>query len=732
MKTIIILGGSYAGVSAAHHLLKQSGKTVPFKVILVTPNSHLYWNIASPRALISDQIADDKLFQPIAPGFEQYPSEKFELILATAKELDVEAKTVKASGASGELTLNYDVLIIATGSSTKDDTPFKGLGSTEDTRRRLHDYQARVKEAKTIVVAGAGVTGAEVAGELGYEFGKQNEIILDRVGSSNNYQIARGKTVLESSPTSVANIATKELLNLGVKIELQETVATSTKLPDGRHELTLSSGKKLITDMYIPTFGLAPNTSFVPTKFLDATGAVVVDERLQVNGAGLVWVIGDASSTEGSQYMPCNRQSAHAAKNIILMLNGKPLVSYSPWAYAQSEEHAKTANELSSGETQYIQEWLAVAAYIDSHTDNPLLSIIMLLRELPPEILLHILRLLGSAFFQHDTRRLLVSKWWYQLAKPVLLRDLDFSAKSLRGFVLASKNTDLSRSVQRYSTSINLSVNGFENWEAARFGRVEIDLQVVDAWTSEFNTNLAALARIIQPSTSLRSLKVEAHREFHNPSSGLQQRHYLSALPLVSLVSVGHLTCLEIDTHGTDLRLRDATPETHFCCTINAFFPTLRRLRYRTSHICPRLLDLPGNDLLSDLEEVIINLSLSRLDGPDTSYRYPSRCEKIPGDNFLNLKADMEAHARGLAARMSKPRIVRVLSHTFPGLDVHSFDALVGHRMVLEPAAAWDADGEVMQDQTVASDPSDFDSDADFDFESESGEPAWIDVSEET
>jgi NADH dehydrogenase FAD-containing subunit len=179
MENIIILGGSYAGVAAAHQLLKQSAKTVPIKVTIVTPNTHFYWNIASPRGLIPGQFTDEQLFQPIAEGFAKYPTEKFQFILATAESIDVKAKTVSIfSSAGGEKTLEYDVLILATGSSTRESIPLKGLGSTEATKEALHEFQTLVGNSKTIVVAGGGVTGCEVAGELGYEYGSEKEIIL--------------------------------------------------------------------------------------------------------------------------------------------------------------------------------------------------------------------------------------------------------------------------------------------------------------------------------------------------------------------------------------------------------------------------------------------------------------------------------------------------------------------------------------------------------------------------
>ena len=178
MKNIVILGGSYAGISTAHRILKQATKLGPFKITLVSPNTHFYWNMASPRGIVPGQITEEKLFLPIAPGFQRHPPGRFEFILASAESLDVEAKKVEISGSTGNQTLDYDFLILATGSHTRGGTPFKGLGSTEATKEALHDFQARVKNAESIVVAGAGVTGVEVAGELAFEYGRQKKIIL--------------------------------------------------------------------------------------------------------------------------------------------------------------------------------------------------------------------------------------------------------------------------------------------------------------------------------------------------------------------------------------------------------------------------------------------------------------------------------------------------------------------------------------------------------------------------
>jgi hypothetical protein len=186
MKNIVVLGGSYAGITASHGILKQHSKTGPFKVTLVSPSTHHYGNMAAARGILPDQFTDDQLFAPIAPGFAQYPKSQFEFILATAESLDTKAKTVGISSATTghKITLSYDYLILAAGTRTTEPTPFKGLGSTEATKVALHNFQAQVAKAKKIVVAGAGITGVEVAGELGY-WSPSKEIILVSISAQN-------------------------------------------------------------------------------------------------------------------------------------------------------------------------------------------------------------------------------------------------------------------------------------------------------------------------------------------------------------------------------------------------------------------------------------------------------------------------------------------------------------------------------------------------------------------
>lgn len=187
MKTILILGGSFAGLCTAHRILKQATKTgLSVKVVVVSPNSHFYWNVAAPRALVPSQIGDDQIFKSIAAGFKQYPASQFEFVLGSAKSFDVAARKVEistGSGGNGTTTVDYDFLILATGSRPKAgsdgvELPFKNLSSTEETKDALHELQEAVKKSKTIVIAGGGPTGVETAGEIAFEYGSSKKVIL--------------------------------------------------------------------------------------------------------------------------------------------------------------------------------------------------------------------------------------------------------------------------------------------------------------------------------------------------------------------------------------------------------------------------------------------------------------------------------------------------------------------------------------------------------------------------
>ena len=101
-KKIIILGGSYAGISTAHYLLKHAIPHVPdkdsYEIIIVSPSPKIMCRPASPRAMISDDMfPQEKLFVSIPKVFAQYPKSSFSFIHGTATELDHTSRIVSIS-----------------------------------------------------------------------------------------------------------------------------------------------------------------------------------------------------------------------------------------------------------------------------------------------------------------------------------------------------------------------------------------------------------------------------------------------------------------------------------------------------------------------------------------------------------------------------------------------------------------------------------------------------------
>ncbi|KAK4041944.1 hypothetical protein C8A01DRAFT_34055 [Parachaetomium inaequale] len=324
-KTVVILGGSVAGLHVAHALLKKNLQDV--KVVLVSKNTHFYWNLASVRAIIPGQIKDEDIFQPLETALSRYPADSWELVIGSARAADFDTKTVEIARADNTVTiLPYHQLVLATGArSTAPDMPWKASGSYAEALASLHGTAARVADAKHIVVAGAGGTGIEVAGELGYEYGKTKEIILLCSGD----KVAGGH--------GVAAAAANELRKLNVAIKygarVQETRPAAAE-GGGKTEVILANGETLTTDLYLPTTGLVPNTEYIPARFLSADAGshtVLVDEYLRVLDAENVWACGDVVSKPRAGFFITQKQAASVAKNVEAVLAGlAPAVAKGP------------------------------------------------------------------------------------------------------------------------------------------------------------------------------------------------------------------------------------------------------------------------------------------------------------------------------------------------------------------------------------------------------------------
>lgn len=327
-QTVVILGAGWAGLPLAHKLLKYTAPKTALKVILITPNSNFFWNVAATRGLIPGEIPDEQLFRPIAPGFDRYPAGAFELVLGRAEGIDESANTVKIVTNAGEAQdISYTQLVIATGSRISSGLPLKPIGNDQVTLDAWHALQRRVGDAKSVVVAGAGPTGVEVAGELAAKYGSAKSITLVVSGSK---PLDGGSDGL--SPSLIATVDS-DLQELGVRLVRNARVNKDEADPNDKERriLTLSDGSALRTDCYLPLHGVRVNTSFVPPHLLDERGNVKQDQSLRVTGTRNVWALGDVGDTDAKQLTVTDAQVIHVAAALDATLTGSgPAATYSP------------------------------------------------------------------------------------------------------------------------------------------------------------------------------------------------------------------------------------------------------------------------------------------------------------------------------------------------------------------------------------------------------------------
>ncbi|KAF2873037.1 hypothetical protein BDV95DRAFT_605609 [Massariosphaeria phaeospora] len=310
-ETILVLGGSFAGLSAAHYALRHTIPQLPKKsgttytVTLVNPSKDFYWRIAGPRAVVSKKLLPpSKYFYPIEPAFA-YAKDKFTFVQGSATAVDSATQTVTVTTPSGEQkSIPYLALIIATGVSTA--SPLWNQTSTAAALEAEYDgFQKKLLSAKTVVIGGGGPVAVETAGEIAeYLNGAPGFMGSQPKNPKAKVTIVCGdKKMLPVLREAISKQAETFLKRLGADVVYNIRVVGSTTSGSGAGEKTvvqLSDGKSIEADIYIDATGVRPNTSFLPNDWLDNRDRVACNPktlRVEVSSAGKrVYVVGDAGS----------------------------------------------------------------------------------------------------------------------------------------------------------------------------------------------------------------------------------------------------------------------------------------------------------------------------------------------------------------------------------------------------------------------------------------------------
>ena len=325
-KTVVIVGAGWAGLPLAHKLLKYTVPKAPnLKVILVSQSTHFFWNVAATRGIMPGEIPTQDLFIPIEPAFRKYNAKNFEFVVGTAEGIEDtdNAIIVAASTPDGaRRRIQFDHLVVATGSKLASNLPLKLQGSYDETIASWNEIQDQIKKSKTIAISGGGPTGIEVAGELAAKYRGEKTITLI---------MSHEKPIPEASP-SVRATAKGDLRTLGVRIVAETKALGAISDPDtGKTTIQTSNGTTITTEVYLPLHGVTVNTSWLPSSLLDTSGNLNLGSDMRASGTTNIWGIGDVGNLEPKQLTVTDNQIIYLASALDAVLTGnKEVESYKP------------------------------------------------------------------------------------------------------------------------------------------------------------------------------------------------------------------------------------------------------------------------------------------------------------------------------------------------------------------------------------------------------------------
>ena len=316
MTKILVIGGGFGGISVASKLCKSG---LDLDTILIDKKE-----TSDFLPMLPDCIGRD-----INPEFLNHKIDNigkkmgFKFIREEVVSIDLE----KRQASTKTLSLNYDYLVIASGSETN----FYGnenirqnayaLDDAVDVKKLMHTLSQN--EFDNFIIGGGGYTGIEVATNL--------RVYLDKAGRKSKIMIVeRAPAILGPLPEWIKNYVSDNLKELNIEVCLNCTIEKI----DG-HSVNLSGGRNLNSALVIWAAGVE-TAGFIQGLKLEKNpqGRIKVDEYLRINNN--CFAVGDAALfTYGRGFLRMAVQFAIAqgecvAQNIIKSIKVEPLKKFMP------------------------------------------------------------------------------------------------------------------------------------------------------------------------------------------------------------------------------------------------------------------------------------------------------------------------------------------------------------------------------------------------------------------
>lgn len=316
-KKVLIVGCGFAGFSASRQLLRFRREVD----VTVIDKKDTFDFLPLLPDTIGRGITPAFLASPIRPLSEKLG---FNFINAEVYSIDTENNTVRAK----EGTLNYDYLIVASGSETN----FYGRDEIKRHAFKLNDVNDAVsiiaalekKDFSSFIISGGGYTGIETATNL--------KVYLRKRGINKKIIIVeRAPSILAALPQCVGACVSDNLKRLGIDC------LTNTVVDEAQEEgVRLSSQEVIPNSMLIWAAGVR-SADFIQGIIAEKSvqGRIKVDEYLRLKGG--CFAAGDAAyfSYRGAPLRMAVQfainEGVLAASNIIRSIRKRPLIKFRPF-----------------------------------------------------------------------------------------------------------------------------------------------------------------------------------------------------------------------------------------------------------------------------------------------------------------------------------------------------------------------------------------------------------------
>jgi len=361
-RRILVLGGGFAGVSAAQELVKQLRRRRrlvgargakaddAYEVVLLNRDNYFVF-----QPLLADIISGTiETTHVVVPLRRMLPGGTVEVGYLDSVDVTRREVGLRRRWSGDVATISYDALIIGLGSVTdlaavpgmaEHGVGVRTLGDAFYLRNRALDMleearietdPARRERLLTFVVVGGGSTGVEVAAEL-------KDLLELAARSFRDVELRPRVVLVHSRPIVLSELGprlgrytTRKLRTAGIELRLGRRVR---RVEVDRVELDDDSSINSAT--VVSTVGNAPNPVLagIPAA-RDGRGWLAPDATFSLPGAPNVWAIGDCASIidpKTNRPMPATAQHAvregpHAARNVLAALEGRP---QTPFDYRQ-------------------------------------------------------------------------------------------------------------------------------------------------------------------------------------------------------------------------------------------------------------------------------------------------------------------------------------------------------------------------------------------------------------